>query len=465
MEKVVREDLDQLNAVLTVHLPSTHYQPLFEKRLKDFRKKAQLKGFRKGQTPEGLVRKMYGRSILAEVVQDEINKQLQEYLREERPLFFGEPLIAEGQELHFDLADFPDYALRFELGLIPEFELQGLDERTTLPYPRVELDESAIDKQLLTLRRRHGDRQEITDGTVEDMDYLELHLEEWENGEKKPGGVHTHTQFLVNESMAESLRNTLMGKAIGDTFHFDPYEAEIDASEEMTRKYILHLEEDAPATSHDFLGRIDKITRVTPAELNEDFYNKTFGPGIVQDEAGARQMLRDQVAKSFGDQLREYVLMQAKVNLLEANPLPLPEAFLRRWLLTSSQEKQDNEEWTDEKFRRFFLDLRWSLVRDKMIEDHQLQVTEEEVITAYKAKLNEYFGGSADPMLLEQLGPRILQEKEFRQQLEDQIFQNKLADLFREKVALQEEVLQNDQLNEWMNTIVKAMEARFEKLA
>jgi trigger factor len=462
MENVIREDLDQLNAVLTVQVPRSSYKATFESKIRDFRRKAQIKGFRKGHTPETLVRKMYGEALLAEVVQEEINRRLQEYLEAEKPNFFGEPLITEEQDaLRFDISELPDYQVRFELGLIPEFELRGLGTSTSISLPRVRVSEEEIDKHIAMLRRRHGQREEIAEGQVQEMDQVELHLEEWENDQKKEGGVHAHTTFLVNELMVDALREKLLGKTIKDTVRFDPYQAEKNADEATVRKYILHLEEDAPATSRDFLGRIDKIVRVTPADLDQAFYDQAFGPGQIADEAAMRELVRGQLEQSFAEPVREFVQVLMKVSLLESNTIPLPEAFLRRWVTTRAREANETEDWDDEKLRRFYLDLRWSLIRDKVLEIGQVEVTDQDILEEYKKKLREYFGGSADEALLDQLAPRALSDKEFRGKLTDQVLRDKLAGVYLQQVSLDQEDIAPDNFREWMDKAYQEVEKRF----
>lgn len=465
MENVIREDLDQLNAVLTIQVPGSAYKPKFEQKLRDFRRKAQLKGFRKGHTPEGLVRKMYGEALLAEVVQEEINRHLQDYLQAEKPNIFGEPLVTEDQEtLRFDIRELPDYTIRFHLGLVPEFTLRGLDDSSLIALPRVRVSEDAIDRQVGVLRRRFGAREELAEGVVQDMDQVELHLEEWEDGQKKPGGVHTHTTFLLNEQMEDTLRGTILGKSKGDTFRFDPYTAEKNADEATVRKYILHLDEDAPETSRDFLARIDKIVRVTPAELNQDFYDQAFGPGSVADEAAMRERVREQLEQSFSAPVRELAEAFVKVVLLEANDIPLPESFLQRWVKTRAEEAEETDQWDEEKLRRFYLDLRWSLIRDKVFVAEGLSISEEEIMEAYKAKLRGYFGGNADEALIAQLAPRALSDKEFRGKLQDEVYAEKLTAACLAKVRMQQEEIGPDDFQDWMNKAYTDLDARFRAL-
>ncbi|MBP6184884.1 MAG: hypothetical protein KA479_08060 [Saprospiraceae bacterium] len=465
MENVVREDLDQLNAVLTVQVPMNVYKPIFETKLKDFKRKAQIKGFRKGHTPEGFVKRMYGQSILAEVVQEEINKNLQAYLLEHKPTFFGEPIISESQEpMEFDLAHLHDYTVRFDLGLVPEFELKGFDQSTTLLLPQVNFSESEIDDQVNNLLRKHGDRAELTEGQVEHMDFVELHLEEWENGEKKQGGIHTHSSFLVSDQMTPYMRDLMLGKSIKDTFVFDPYQSEVSTSREGVRKYILRLEENAPETSNEFFARIDKITRVTPALLDDAFFKKAYGPDTDMNEATLRETIRKNLSDTYAQHGGDYIMAHMKISLLDANPLPLPEGFLRRWVTTADLDDKDPEEWTEEKFRRFFLDLRWTLIRDKIIERKNLQVSNEEVVAAYKEKLVGYFGGNPDPAMMDALAPRVLEDKEMISKISEQIIQDKLAEAYKEEVTIQQEPLTIETYKNWIEEAFDKLNQQFNSL-
>lgn len=464
MENVTLEKQDELNGVISIRVPYDDYKPKFEEELQKFRKKAQLKGFRKGHTPLSLVKRMYGQSILADVVQEKINSQLQNYLMETKPNFFGQPILQETQEpLNFSLDNTTDYLVNFEMGLVPEFDLKGMDDKSTLKVPVVAITDAEINEQVDALRRRHGIREDIEDAPVSEMDNVELHLEEWEDGAKKEGGVHTHTHFLVNERMSDELRNTMLGKNIKDTFMFDPYTAEKDASEAYIRKYVLHLEETGPATSREFMARIDKITRVTPCELDEEFYVNAFGPDQIQDETSMREFLKGKISEQYDQQVQEYMQDQMRVDLLKANRIPLPEPFLRRWVDTNEQEKDQEEkkEWTTEQYHLFFEDLRWSLIRDKIIRDQNLQVTEAELIADYRTKLLEYFGQMQDQALLDQMSQRVLQDEETRQKLADKLVQKKVVQVYRDTVKLKEETIQPEGFRPWMESAYADINAYF----
>lgn len=464
MENVTLEKQDELNGVISIRVPYDDYKPKFEEELQKFRKKAQLKGFRKGHTPLSLVKRMYGQSILADVVQEKINSQLQSYLMETKPNFFGQPILQETQEpLDFSLENTSDYLVNFEMGLVPEFDLQGMDSKMKLSIPVVEITEAEVDAQVDALRRRHGDRVEIEGGPVGEMDNVELHLEEWENGAKKEGGVHTHTHFLVNDQMSDELRKSILGKHVKDTFVFDPYTAEKDATEEYIRKYVLHLDEKAPVTSHEFLARIDKIIRVTPSELDEEFFVKAFGPDQIQNEAAMREFLKTKTGEQYDQQIQEYMQDQMRVDLLKANRIPLPESFLRRWVESNERERDEEEkkEWTEEQYHVFFEDLRWSLIRDKLIREHHLQVTEAELVADYRTKLLQYFGQMQDQALLDQMSQRVLQDEETRQKLADQLVQKKVVSIYAETVTRKKEKMNPEGFRPFMESAYKDINAYF----
>ena len=465
MEHVTRENVDDLHAVLTVHLPHHDVEPKLQEELKKFRKQAQLKGFRKGHTPLSLVKRMYGKSILADVVQGEINKRLQEYLMEEKPNFFGQPILEEDESvMPFSLEEPADYTVKFSLGLVPDFTLQGLSESETLTIPEIDLDAKIQADQIDMLRRRHGDREEIETGPVEFMDNVELHLEEWADGKAVEGGVHTHTHFLINDRMSEELQKELVGKSVGDTFTFDPYTAEKDASEDYIRKYVLHLEENAPETSHEFSARIEKIIRVTPAEITQEFYDQAFGADQVHNEDEMAAAVRDQVLGQYKQQIAEYTIDQMRTNLLAANEIPLPEDFLQRWVKQTEADKPEEErqEWTDQQYRLFYLDLRWSLIRDQIVRDHELQIQPEEIVADYKEKLQAYFGGGmTDTTMLDQMAQQVLQEEETRNKIADQLIQQKVADVYQNAVTVEKDTVTTDDFRPWMEKAYEKINAFF----
>jgi trigger factor len=461
MQNVVREDLDAVNVLLTVHVTKDDYKPVFDKKLKNLRQKAQIKGFRKGQTPMSLVTKMYGQGLLVEVVQEEINQRLSEYLESAGNAFLGQPLFNEAQEpLEFDLSDMKDYAVKFDLGITPSFELQGWDKSNQITIPEISDTEELINKQIELLRLQHGERVELTENDVtQSNDIIHVFLEELNDGQILENGHQTDTTFLLSDQIEAHFLDQVLGKPIGERFDFDPYAVEKNSKDDNVRKYILKLEDPQATTSRQFRGQITKIGRSLPAEVNAELFEKVLNkPGATEEEL--RNEIRDQVLKNAEKEIQEYVLTCNKANLLVVNDFPLPTDFLKRWF--ASRLEEDQQKPTKENSEQAFLvDVKWTLIREKLLDKVDLTVTDEEIKEDYGQKIRQYLGGNADQQMIDSLKDTILNNKEMAQQIAQEISNRKTYQACLEYLDIRTEPVHSEAYSEWMNNAYDKLLARF----
>ena len=304
MPKVERKDIDNLNAVLTVTLEKSEYEPKFKAELKKYRKQANMKGFRKGRTPISVLKKMYGQSVLAEIINEMLQKELNEYLNAQEFRILGQPLPSEEQKQQdIDVKSLDDYEFKFDLGISPEFEVEGADEEATYEKMVVEVSEEKIEEDLQAARKRHGERESVEDDTVKDNDMVKFKAIELEGDAPKEEGIETEFSLLISDNTDEALKEELKDKKAGDSIRFKLSELEEGRDEEYIRKYYLNLEEGDEREFNDtFEATIEEVSRIAPAELNQEFFDQAFGEGNVSSEEEAREQLRDQMAQFYDRQ-------------------------------------------------------------------------------------------------------------------------------------------------------------------
>jgi trigger factor len=459
MSNVVREDINPTQVLLTVRLPRAEYEPKFLKKLKEYRQKMQIRGFRKGMAPMGMLRKLYGQSLLAELVTDELNRSLFDYLKEEQIDYLAEPMIKEDDLiLDFDINELKDYQVKFDLGLRPQFDLQGWGASSTVKYPIITPTDEELDRLIDSVRKEHGDREELHEGQPLEHDLVELHLEEWEEGAKKEGGVHSHAVIGLEEELEAAFRQELLTKAVGDTFMVDPYQIEKDRSEKWVKEHILHLPETAPETSRTFMASIEKIIRITPAELNEAFFQKVSGDDDIRDEQAYRDLWKARFPEYFKRDVQAFLSMQMRHHLLNANPIPLPEEILRRWAVQRAAEEKEPREWSEQELDDFVQNIRYSILIDVIAREQQIQVSHQDLLRAQMEELFNYFGSSADPNMLGQLANNLLQDEETRNKLGQQVHHQKIVSAFYEVATLEKEEVHSTNLNTWLTTEVQKFE-------
>jgi len=295
------EKTDALNAKLTVEIAREDYEPKYNQALKDFQKKGTFKGFRKGKTPLGYIKKVYGEAALADAVNDLLQKTVAEYLTEQEVNFLGQPLPASDQgPILFDPKNLDNYEFVFDLGMSPEFELQGLDgevQRFDVTVPS-----EMIDSEIESYLKRLGTTVD-TEEQIEENDVIFIKATELEGGEAKEDGVEATFAVSVNDIADDELKASVLEMKQGGTFDFDPFTLEKDRDEAFVRKYMLSIEDQPEKeVTNTFKAEIERVQRAVPAEINQEFFDKLFGEGKVNSEEEARAEIEKGIKGEFDRQ-------------------------------------------------------------------------------------------------------------------------------------------------------------------
>ncbi len=401
MPKVVRTDLDELNAVVTVTLEKSDIEPKLDEALQKFRKKAALKGFRPGKTPMSMVRKMYGNSVLADVVNDLLSKELYGYIYDNKLEILGQPLPTK-EEIHnnIDAKELSDLVFKFDLGIAPQFEIQGLSAESQIEKYVVELPESMLSEELNNLRKRLGNRIQVEDSIIEG-DALQLSLKELEGDGEKEGGIEAHFSVLVNDVPDETLQKTLLSKKQGDTLQLNPFLLHKD--DHHVRHHLLHIDHsdhDTPVGER-FEARIEEVNRVVLPDLDQAFFDEAFGADQVHTEAEALDALRKDLGSFYDKQADALFFRDFQDMLMKKNPLPMPDGFLKRWLRASNPKLDDATVERD--YPAFARNLQWTLLKNKLTKQFNIEITEEAIKNGFRHRVSEYFGAYGMSMGLTEL--------------------------------------------------------------
>lgn len=443
MPKVVREDIDNLNAVLTVTIEKNDYASKLDSELSKYRKQAHMKGFRKGKTPMGVLKKMYGRGVLADVINNMLQKELYDYLEQEDIRILGQPLPSDSQEpIDFDIRELHDFVFKFDLGIAPEFDVKGIDGSNSFKKMEVEVPAEMVSEELDAARRRHGQRTLPTDD-IQENDILKMEARELEGGQPKEGGVQSEFSILVRSISNEATRNELLTKKLGDTLKLNIFELEGDKDEKYIRRYYLNLgEEDQREVGQEYEVTINEVSRIEPAELNQEFYDKYLGEGQAGNEEEARAKIVENVSKHYGAQSEALLYRDMQDSLMEQNPLTLPEAFLKRWMKATNEEVAD--EVIEEEFPKFVKNLQWSLIRSKLVRHFDIRVEEEEMLETIRRQVRNYFGGNPFPGMediVNNTAARMLEDEKQRERAFDEVLADKLYAALVEVMDIQAEKL------------------------
>lgn len=432
--QIVRKETDPLNITLELTLEPGDYSGKFKEEIKKIRNKSQIKGFRKGMTPDSVIKKMYGKAILLDTLNETLQDKLFEYIDEEKINYLGQPLPhAEDQaNVDLDVNELKTYKFSFDLGLAPELTITGVSETDEYNFYDVEIPEKLVDDELNAARRRFGKHISATDD-IQENDMLTLDAIEMEDGKEKPGGWTTEFNILVNVIKDEAVKNELLTKKAEDTIVFDIYKLE-DKDHDYVNKYILKKTEgDDAETGNMFSAYIKEVSRVEPAELNQEFFD-TFGEEDIKDEASLRDFLRNDLKKYFDHQAEQYMYRDIMDHLMEHNSVALPESFLKRYLKETNDKI--TEEQIDDEFEAFAKNLQWSLQKNHLAKKYELKVDENDIKKHFTNRVFSYLRsyGNMDYSFISKTVERLMQDKEQVNQAYEEILATRVFDRIGEIV-------------------------------
>ena len=376
---------DQLNAILTVNLAEADYAPAVDAKLKEYSKKAQIKGFRPGKVPATLVRKMYGKGILADEINALLGKAVDGYIKDNKLKILGEPLPMSN---NIDLDAQKDYAFQFELGLLPEFELPA-DQSVSVDRHKVDLDENTLNETYEQIGRQFGESSEPE--ASEAGDYLAGKLKKAdEEGEGRP--------VLLPTNKVKSGADKFVGVKAGDVVTFDLKDSFGDES--TIRNFTGFSKDEAATVAGDYTLTVEKISRSVAPEHNQELFDKVFGKDIVTSKEEYEEKVRGTVQENYDRESDNLVNRQIIDKMLESTTIELPKEFFKKWLLRANEGKLTPEQ-IEEHYDDYEKELKWSLIRNKVVEEQGLKVSNEEIVDRTMEKILGQFNMEMTPELEE----------------------------------------------------------------
>ncbi|HEY6504024.1 MAG TPA: trigger factor [Chitinophagaceae bacterium] len=398
MATVTKENIGLLHEKLTVKLEKTDYLPSFEKALKDYSKKANIPGFRKGMVPAGLIKKMYGPSLFTDEVLRSVDRELISYLQTDKLDIFAQPLPLETDIRQLDVNNPADYTFHFEVGMKPEFKLPDLAKAKITGY-KVTVTNEMIDSEITRLQNRYGNMKDEETVNSEENVLNVTFTETDASGTKTEGGITKDNSLLV-KYFKEAFRKNFIGKKVNDFVT-----AQLDnAFDEKELDFILSdlgLDKNDPAVSKKhFKITITKIGLLEKKELNEDFFNQLYPGKEIKTEADFRNKIKEEIEAYWKSQVRNQIHDQVFHQLVDNTEIKFPEGFLKKWMKTqgnataeNQQPESKSDEEVEKEFPAFLNQLKWTLISDRIVQDNAIQVNPDEIRNFAKQQLFGYMGG------------------------------------------------------------------------
>ena len=443
---IVKENIDDLNALIKVKVEKADYEESVEKTLKDYRKKANIKGFRPGNVPIGLIRKMYGTAVKVEEINRSISEGIQKFLADEKIDILGDPLPREdeGKRMNFETDE--EFELDFEIGISPEFELKFSKKNKITGY-KIIIDEKMKSDYIDNIARRYGNFMPAE--AVEEKDMLKGDIIQLNNdGTVNTDGFSANNSTLsINMIKDEAIKASFIGHKIKDVIDFDikkafPNDYEIAGLLQKKKDEIEGVE-------GNFRFIVNEITRFTPAELNQELYDMVYGTDVIKSKEEFEEKIKEEIASNLKRETDYKLLIDLKEYVTSKTEMTFPEDFLKKWLMKVNEDL--TREQLDEDFDSFIQDLKWQLIRNKVATENNMTVTEEELqneaeaITRYQFQQYGYYYATDEQ--ISGFAKQTLSNQEEAKRIAAKILDNKVLLHMKDVVKVDEKEISSEEFN------------------
>ena len=437
--QISKEKVDELNAVLKLKVEPTDYQEKVENILKDYRKKANMPGFRPGMVPMGLIKKMYKKPIMAQEINKILVDSIYKYIEDEKLEILGNPLPKEEDQNNIDFDTQTDFEFRYELGLSPQFDVKVTEKEKFTKYT-ITVDEELLNKNITELAKRYGKVSETEISTESDMlqgEFLEL--------DKEDGIKHTST-IAIEFVEDEKVKKSLVGLKVGDVVKVNP--EKVSKGDADMAAMLGVTKDDLKTIGKNFQFTVAKIMQVKPAEINQDLFDKLFGQDQVKSVEEFRAKVADELKKALEIDSERKLKKDIIDTLQDKLKLSLPDDFLKRWLIATNEDKFSAEQ-VEKEYDDYSSTVKWQLIEGKIIKENDIKVTNEEVVEHTKGLLKKQFAMYGQEDIEEELvtnyANNVLKNKDEVRRIYDNLYDEKVMNLFKNKFTIKNKEVSFDE--------------------
>ena len=433
---ISKEQIDDLNAVVTVNIEKKDYSDRVEKILKDHRKNANIPGFRKGHVPMGMVVKQYGQAVLVEEINKIIQESLNTFLTEEKLDVLGNPLPKEDKNFSWDAEDFK---FEFELGLAPEFEVKLQGKEAITAY-KVTATEEMIDNQVVSIQKQYG-KLTPTTTAVEGNVVVGLF-------ENEAASISKESSVELS-NVQEKTQKLFIGAKVGDVITVNT--KELYTNNQLLVSQVGITEDIKDTIDVDVTFTVSEINERILADLNQELFDKLFGEGTISTAAELKEKIKEDAEKQFEQQSDQQLLNSITESIIENTTFDLPAEFLKKWLRTAG-EKHLTEEEAIAEYEKSEKGLRFQLIEGKIITENKLQITYDEIKenakVLIKAQMAQFGQLNPEDKELDEIVGRVLSNQEEVKRMSEQLMSQKLLTFYKETAKLKEKEVNFDKFVE-----------------
>ncbi len=438
---ITQQNVDNLNAVVNIEVQLADYQDQVEGALRKHQRTAKMQGFRPGKVPMGMVKKMYEASAKVEIVTRLVSKSLEQYIVDNKLELMGQPLPKQNTANNYDWQHQNEFKFTYELAISPQFEI-ALNDKIAFTQYKVLVDDGMADKFIKDISKRYGKMTAPEAAAADDMLYVDL-SELDADGTEKEGGVHKMTVLALDE-INKKAADLFIGKKKDDELTFDPA---VVYDDKAKLAGMLGIEPNAVAAlSKSFKVKIMNVSKLEPAELTQELFDKIYGVGVVTSVEEFRAKVKEETSQMLSEQELGKLKNDVVEYLLDNVKITMPDEFLKRWLVSASQKPTTMDQIEGE-YDHYQKGMKWQLIENKLIKDNDIRVEWAELQAKTKELVRANFkqyGQQVEEEQLASIVTGVLQKEEERKNIYDALYSEKIVNLVKSKCKVEEKSISYD---------------------
>ncbi|MDG2263947.1 MAG: trigger factor [Flavobacteriales bacterium] len=441
--KLTQSKAKDLMATITVEVKAADYSERVEKVLKDYRKTAEVPGFRKGKTPMGIINKKYRTSVIVEEVNKMLQDELYKHITAEKVRVLGSPIPID--EKPIDWENDEDFTFEYEVGLAPEFDVK-ITAKDKLNYYKIKADAKLVDGYCNDIAKRYG-KMSNPEASVEG-DLIFCTIEQLDvDGIVMNNGIKNDATVAMDYIADKKIKKQFVGVKTDDLITVNVMKAftnhsDLGAMLNVDHAAIHNL------TSEEFQFTVKNVNRLEPAELNVELFDKVYGPGAIKDEKEFKAKVKSEAEAQFVGESDRMLKNDVVTYFVDKLKLAMPNEFLKRWLVQTS-EQPITMEMLETEYDMYAKSLQWQLIENKILENYSIKVTQDDVLAHTKvlisAQMKQYGQPEGDDKQLTDIATNILKNEEERKKVYDQIFDERTLAVYKENFKLTEKSVSYDE--------------------
>lgn len=447
------ENPDKINGVMTITIDKEDYQSDVEKTLKDYRKKANVPGFRTGQVPMGMIKRQFGTQVKLDTINQILGEKLNEYIRDNKIQMLGTPLPNMEKQKEQDITKDGPFEFVFDIAVAPEFNIE-LNDKDEIDYYTIDVDDKLVSDQVDMFQSRAGHYDKVEEYDPEQRDMLKGDLRELdENGNAKEDGIVVEGAVMMPEYIkVEDQKELFKGAKLGSVITFNPKKAYPENDAEVMSLLKIEKEKAAELTS-DFTYLVTEISRFVKAEVNQELFDNVFGKDEVKDEKEFREKIASGIKEQLvNDQDYKFLLDARAYAEKKVGDLTFPEALLKRIMQENNKDK--DQKFIDDNYPASVAELKWSLIKDQLLRANEIKVDDNDVKevakTVARIQFAQYGMTNVPEEYIENYAAEMVKDRKNIDNLVERAIDVKLSAALKKVVKLNEKTISLEDFNKMM---------------